>query len=214
MPTASPQGDEAILMNGFNTSPIVPSAPLYEANVNQQTAVKSISSEHPSEFTLNDSDSVTNEELELEKFQLLSPDNSILESAQLETKVKHVDEPVDELKSKGDDGDKKDKGEKNEIRPKAQNLYSEFDNLVTSSKTESQPVAVKTHSYENLDPDQMEPDFATKYDSLKHASAHGDDYDSSVQIQTLKEVDLTESPVQSEHKCWSSIRRVFFCCWI
>ena len=228
MPVHSPLGDETIVLNGLNTSPIVPSAPLYEANFNQQTAVKSISTEHPNEFSPKDSDSVTSEDFN--KFQLLSPDDSRLGSAQVETKVKHIDddeqETLDDSKFKmndENDDEKKDNVNKEETCPKTGNIYSEFDDLVSSNRTESHPAPAKTHSYENLDADQIEPYFTSQYDSLTHSPAQGDspgihcspevnntaaavetlpkELDSSLQMKTLKDIDPTDSPIQSEYRC-------------
>ena len=230
MPVCSPLGDETIVLNGLNSSPIVPSAPLYEANFNQQTAVKSISTEHPTEFSPKDSESVTSEDFN--KFQLLSPDDSRLVHvpAQVETKVKRIDddeqETIDDSKSKtNDDNDdeKKDNVYKEETCPKTGNIYSEFDDLVSCNRTESHPTPAKTHSYENLDADQIEPYFTSQYDSLTHSPAQGDslgihcspevnsraaavetlpkELDSSLQMNTLKDIDPTDSPIQSEYRC-------------
>lgn len=195
----------ANVLNGVFSRTVVPSAP-YEEEINQQTAVKDVEE-------VSDSDTGKNYESKDVKCK----------SAQLDTKVKEIDElkPNEEEKCKDIADDDKDKKEKNEeTHPKTQNFYSEFEDLVTSRRTASDTACddlVKAHSYENLDPDNMVKSVTPNYECLvqsvlgdhpgincskdKDVGIESEEIDSDLLMQNLKDISPSDSPIQSEDVC-------------
>ena len=198
----------ANIVNGLCNRPIIPSAP-YEEEV-QQTAVKNVSSEHLPDFL----DDVSSEKFISENDSEKDTARLDSTSAQIETKVKEIEEfsPMDESKPK-DIADKKDE-KLSEARPKTENLYSHFEDILTSDQSKCDTPG-KTHSYENLDPDKMDESMSPNYESLVQPAAAGDhggiicseielqpkEYDTNLNMQNLKDIDPLDSPVQSEDTC-------------
>ena len=213
---------EASVMNGLFSRTVIPSAP-YEEEIHQQTAVKDTDL-----LNVTDSGSVSGslEEHGAVKCMMsesVSETNMKVESAQIQTKVKEIDElkSADQEKSKDDSDDKeKDKNEKSEqTRPKTENLYSEFDNIVNSNRTDvncTSNGAIKAHSYENLDQDFSTAETVTpNYESLALGDVNCSvekcldteleckELDSNVVVmQNLKEISPFDSPIQNEDTCW------------
>ena len=208
---------EANAMNGLFSRTVIPSAP-YEEETHQHTAVKDTDLS-----IVTDSGSLNSSSID-ERCALRcvseseSETNVKVESAQKQTKVKEIDElkSFDE-KSKecGEEEDEKDKHKKNEeTPPKTENLYSEFDSIVNSSRTDCNSTT-KAHSYENLNHETVSYESVTpNYESLAKGSdvncsvekcvdsdVECREMDGNVLMQNLKEISPFNSPIQSEDTC-------------
>ena len=227
---------EACAMNGLFSRTVVPSAPYEEELHHQQTAVKDTDMS-----LVTDPESINGSTRdELSAVRCVTENGSEtsvkVESAQRQTKVKEIDDlkSIDNEKSKDcaeKDDENKDKPVKSEeTRPKTENLYSEFDSIVNSTKKNCDSASPKVaHSYENLNQDFVNQDLVNyesvtpNYESLNKGSGdvncsvdnHVDtelkceEMDSNVMMENLKEIGLEspvqsvglESPIQSEDTC-------------